>query len=93
MSRRIKPDRRTIADRSTPIEIIQFVDYSGVPEELVARALRVRDFLWRAGWRLNDEMYRYDDNREGMSLDLCFLGEELDGVLREFRLIPSDTMD
>ncbi len=90
MSRRIKPDRRTVADRGTVIEITNVVDYSGIPEELTNTIKQVRDDLWRAGWRLTDEMYRDEWNRDGMAYDLCDLAANLDWVLKELRLIPDD---
>lgn len=91
MSRRIKIDRRCSVDRNTTIEITRVVECPNLPPEFVASLERVRDYLWRASWRLPDEDYRYDGNREGMAIDLGWLGEELDGVLKELRLIPDDS--
>lgn len=92
MSRRIKPDRRNVVDRGTIIEITNVAEYPGIPEELVATMVRVRNYLLRTSWRINDEEYRDDFSRYCMGLDLCYFGEELDWTLKELRLV-ADAVD
>lgn len=90
MSRRIKPDRRNVVDRGTVFEIIRIVEQHGVPEELVEMMTQVRDFLLRSSWRINDEDFRHDYDREYMSHDLCYFGENIDWTLKKYRLITDD---
>ncbi len=92
MSRRIKPDRRTVADRGTVIEITNVVESPDIPEVLTNTIKQIRDDLWRAGRQLTDEMYRYEGNRDGMAYDLCDLAANLDWVLKELRLVADDPM-
>ncbi len=92
MSRRIKPDRRTVADRGTIIEITNVVESPDIPEVLTNTIKQVRDDLWRAGRNLTDEMYRDDWNRDGMAYDLGYLAADLDWVLKELRLVADDSM-
>jgi hypothetical protein len=76
MSRRIKVDRRSIADRGTAIEVVN--QCPALPAEFYTDLRCVIKEINQTAARLTDEMYEYYGNRLGAAIDLGSNAQTLD---------------
>lgn len=91
MSRRIKPDRRAVVDRGAAIEIINWIDYPGIPQDFVDRLKVIKKDLEYHIEKFRNEIYRDDEMRKELAW-IMFIDEmdNLKWLMKEYRMIPDD---
>jgi hypothetical protein len=88
MSRRIKPDRRNVADPYSVVELVHVVEYPNIPVEFIRALDRLRKDLARMSWRICGEEYRDDESRRWVAWDLAEEAQNIDCMMEYYRLIP-----
>jgi len=89
MSKRVKPDRRTIADRGSIIEIVQQVNYPGIPQDFVDRLKEIKRQIEYYVEKFPDEIYREDWMREDLRFIMSIVQlDNLNWLMREYGMLP-----
>jgi predicted RNA-binding protein with EMAP domain len=89
MSKRVKPDRRTIADRGSIIEIVQQVNYPGIPQDFVDRLKEIKRQIEYYVEKFPDERYREDWMREDLRFIMSIVQlDNLNWLMREYGMLP-----
>jgi hypothetical protein len=91
MSRRIKADRRNPIERNAVIEIINWVDYPGIPQDFVEQLKVIRNLLIRHVGSFTEECYREDWEREHLAF-VMFVDEidTLSWIMKQYHMIPDE---